>query len=220
MDEYKIVKEYEDAEQKGTLPEMPKELDTKCRELIDEAFGTTKRHTKAKHISAAIARVAMVVLILLGLSTVTVLSVDAFRVPVLNFLMDESGKYSTVVLDPTAQKKTVDTNSIVQSLEAYIPGGYSLLNRDLSSQNSFITYKNDEGHQIRLLIDTDTCELNVDTENISHAIVEFGGFYAIFWEKHGYHLIWLDGENQTVYNLWASNLEKQAFWELAYALIA
>ena len=99
MEEYKILTEYEEAKQNGTMPEMPEELDAKCRDLIDETFGCARCRARVKRIGAAVAKAAMVVLILLGLSTVTVLSVDAFRVPVLNFLIGRNEKYTSIIFN-------------------------------------------------------------------------------------------------------------------------
>ena len=219
MEEYKILKEYEEAKQNGTLPEMPEELDAKCRDLIDEAFGSARCRAGVKRIGAAVAKAAMVVLILLGLSTVTVLSVDAFRVPVLNFLIDKSGKYGAVVIGEDALQHTSDPDSIEEWFEAVIPVGYRLENIYSSPFQEIITYSNDESHILRLVIDNSESSINVDTENIDFTPVEFGDYSAFFWEKNGYHLMWLDSEKQVVYRLWANGLNKSQFLQLANTLI-
>lgn len=219
MEEYKILKEYEEANQNGTLPEMPEELDAKCRDLIDEAFGSARRRAGLKRIGAAAAKAAMVVLILLGLSAVTVLSVDAFRVPVLNFLIDESGKYGTVVIDGNTSQLASDPDSVAEWFEAAIPVGYTRDSRYIFSSQESITYSNDEGHFLCLLIEYGENDTNVDTEDLEFVPVEFGEYAAVFWEKNGYHLMWLDSEDQIIYQLWASHLTETEFWLLAYALI-
>ena len=220
MEEYKIFKEYEKAKQNDTLPEMPEELDAKCRALIDEAFGRARRRARVKRIGAAVAKAAMVVLILLGLSTVTVLSVDAFRVPVLNFLIDESGKYGAVVIDGNTSQRVSDPDSVEKWFEAVIPKGYRLDNRFLVDSEGSITYTNEEGHILRLMLNSSESGANVDTESVELIPVEFGNYSAVFWKKNGYHLMWLDNEKQVVYRLWASHLTETEFWHLAYALIA
>ena len=219
MEEYKILKEYEEAKQNGTLPEMPEELDAKCRDLIDEAFGSARCRSRLKRIGAAVAKAAMVVLILLGLSTVTVLSVDAFRVPVLNFLIDESGKYGAVVIGGDSSQLASDPDSVEEMFEKAIPAGYWLDNRFLDDSQGSITYTNEEGHFLSLAIDSAENSMKVDTEGIEFTPVEFGDYSAVFWEKNGYHVMWLDSEKQMVYRLWASHLTENDFWHLAYALI-
>lgn len=108
MEISKVLKDYEAAKENGCLPQMPDALDQKCRKLIEEAFVQPPCRSGSKRIGASLARAAVVVLIMFGLSTVMVLSVDAFRVPVLNFLLDSSGKYNTIVLYPnTSQAATV-----------------------------------------------------------------------------------------------------------------
>lgn len=219
MEEYKILKEYEDAKRSGTLPEMPDALDEKCREIIDEAFGSTRRRTKARRVGKAIAKTAMVVLILLGLSTVMVFSVDAFRVPVLNFLIDESGKFGAVVIGEETSKNSWAPDSVEEWFKSVIPAGYQLDSQQLFSSYGSITYANEEGHFLRLMIDSSESSIAVDAETINFAPVEFGDYSAVFWEKNGYHLMWLDNNNQKIYRLWASHLSKNDFWKLAYTLI-
>jgi len=219
MEEYKILKEYEDAKRSGTLPEMPDALDEKCREIIDEAFGCTGRRTKARRVGKVIARAAMVVLILLGLSTTMVLSVDAFRVPVLNYLIDESGTYGSIVIGEDTSPNTSAPDSVEEWFEAVIPAGYQLDSLNLVSSQGSITYANEEGHLLRLMIDSSESSIEVDTENVEFIPVEFGDYSAIFWEKNGCHLMWLDNDNQKIYRLWASHLSENDFWQLANGLI-
>ena len=219
MEEYKILKEYEEANQNGTLPEMPEELDAKCRDLIDEAFGSARHRAGLKRIGAAAAKAAMVVLILLGLSTVTVLSVDAFRVPVLNFLIDKSGKYGTVVIGGDTSQLASEPDSVEEMFEKAVPAGYRLENKYSSPFQESITYSNDKGHILCLLVEYDENDANLDTEDFEFIPVEFGDYSAVSWEKNGFHLMWLDSDNRAIYQLWASHLTEIEFWCLAYALI-
>ena len=220
MDEYKILKEYEEAKQNGTLSEMPDELDRKCRELIDEAFGTSRRKSFTKRISSTITRAAVVVLVLLGLSTVTVLCVDAFRIPVLNILLDNSGRYGAVVLGPNIQAEAVATASVAERFESSIPAAYRLVSREFHDAHGAVTYMNDDGYLICLIYNSDQNGINVDAENAEYTPVEFGDYYGLFREKDGYGLMWLDSENGIIYQLWANGMDTSEFWKLAYALIA
>lgn len=220
MEDIKIIKDYKEAKENGTLSEMPEALDGRCRELIEEAFTQPRCRSRSKHISAFIARAAVVVLLLFGLSTVMVLSVDAFRVPVLNFLLDNSGKYCSVVLDANAQHEVIAVASVAERFESAIPNEYRLVDQESSTNHGTITYENDDGQLLCLLFETEQNHINLDAEDIEYSPVDFGDYYAVFWEKNGYSLMWLDNENQVIYRLWASDLDKSEFWKLAYALIA
>ena len=219
MDEYKIVKEYEEAKKNNTLPEMPEPLDAKCRELIDEAFGCTKRRTWAKRVGTAIAKAAMVVLILLGLSTVMVLSVDAFRVPVLNFLMDAGGKYATVTSNDIFSTEDDSVDKIISRFNEFIPYGYDLVSCVSSNMKYAAAYQDSDQHVIFLARDAEECIPNVDAEGIEFVSLDFGEYPAVFSEEKGYRLIWLDTRSNAVYTLFATGLTADAFWEFAYSLI-
>lgn len=223
MDEYaeadgaRLLQEYETAVQNKDLPEIPAELDEKCRKLIEKSFAKQERKMRLKRIRKFAAKAAMVVLTLFGLSTITVLSVDALRIPVLNFLMDQSGRYSTVVFGNNIDKEDVATNSTAIQFENNLPEGYQIVKNSFSGASGTITCEDSSNHIIYLQIAKTDGGLNVDTEGEEYQQQDFGEYAAAFKEKDGYYLMWLDRKSQTVYTLFANGLPIDAFWELAYA---
>lgn len=225
MDKYaeadgvRLLQEYEDLNRSGELPEIPAELDEKCRKLIKRSFAKQERQLRNKRIRISVAKVAVIALVLLGLSTATVLTVDAFRVPVLNFLQDSSGRYSTVVLEPNSSAIKTDMDHPVERFEQVIPKGYQVISHEFSGPQGTVICKDLNGHIIYLHIAGNECELNVDAENVEYTELDFGEYSAVFWDKEGYTLMWLDSQNQTVYTFYANGVTIDTFWELAYAMI-
>ena len=71
----------------GNVEDLPAELDESCQEMIHASF-TAESKAKKNPLNTALSYVykaAMVVLAIFGATTVLVVSVDALRVPVLNF---------------------------------------------------------------------------------------------------------------------------------------
>lgn len=220
MDEYKILREFEEAKEDGTLPEMPEALDTKCRELIDEAFGSTRRRARVEHIGTAVKRAAMVVLILFGLSSALVLSVDAFRVPVLNYLVGRNEEYVSINSGEIVYPKQTTLKDVIQRVNSSIPEGYEQISCvQLESQYS-VAYQDSDNHVIIFSYAAEYCNIGIDTENTAYASMEFGDFSAVFSRKDGCRLIWEDTQSKVFCMLFADGMDETEFWEFAYLLIS
>ena len=225
IDEYandegaRLLQKYEEAKQNGELAEIPDELDAKCRKLINHSFAAQMRRTRLKKLGSSVVKAAVLMVVMLGLSAALVLSVDAFRVPVLNFLMDRSGEYSKVVLDSYNSDEAQEDNWVVERFEKSIPGTYVITKHAITEYHGTVVAEDLDAHVIYLQYETNKSELNVDAEDIEYISVEFGGYHAVSWIKDGFHLMWLDHNSNTLYTLFAEGLDNIAFWKFAYALI-
>lgn len=220
MEEYKILKEYEEAKQNGTLPEMAEELDAKCRDLIDEAFGNDRHRAGLKRIGTVVVKAAMVVLILFGLSSVTVLSIDAFRVPVLNYLVGRNGKYTSISSGEIVYAEQNTLKNVIQRVNSVIPEGYEQISSISMDAQYSVVYQNANNHVIYFTYTKESCTLNIDAEDASCTSLNFGDFPAVFSETNGCKLIWEDTQSNATCTLFADGMEEGAFWEFAYLLIS
>ena len=224
MDEYaeadgaRLLQEYEAAVRNKDLPEIPVDLDEKCRKLIEKSFTKQEHKLRINRVRRIAAKAAVVVLTLFGLSTITVLSVDALRIPVLNFLMDQSGRYSTGAFDNNIDTEDAAADSTVIQFENNLPDGYEVVQYDFGDTSGLVLCVNKENNIIYLEVDRTTGGLNVDTEDSEYKELDFHGYSAAFQDKEGYSLMWLDDQRQTVYTLFANGLEESIFWRLAYAI--
>lgn len=227
MDDYakdegqRLLEEFEEAQRNGSFEEMPPELDRKCRELIEESFAKQERTLWLRRVRNSLSRVAMLALVILGIAAVTVLSVDAFRIPVLNFLMDQSGKYSSMVFDANSNFETTENtaNRIITRFESELPEGYTITYNTVTAEWSAVYSKNEEGHIIYLEISSVDRDINVDTEDAAYTEIEFGNYLAAFLDKDGYHLRWIDDQSDSVYTLFSNGIDINTFWEFAYIII-
>lgn len=224
MEEYleaegaRLLQKIDQLQENGELPEIPAELDEKCRKLIDKTFAAQERRTKLKNLRTFVSKAAVIVLSLCAISAVTVLSVDAFRIPVLNFLMDQSGRYSTVVFDEYETTGDTAKNSAITKLENNLPEGYQVLKHTISDASDRITCTDQNGRIIYLEICKIDGGFNVDTEDEEYHEVELGQYAAVFQEKEGYHLRWIDQNSNSLYTLFSNGLSDVEFWKLAYVI--
>ena len=104
----------------GNVEDLPAELDESCQEMIHASF-TAESKAKNNLLNTALSHVykaAMVVLAIFGATTVLVVSVDALRVPVLNFFLTQEERYTIISSDATlhtaAAKPLFFTGSVRQ----------------------------------------------------------------------------------------------------------
>jgi len=157
--------------------------------------------------------------VFLGLSTITILSVDALRMPVLNFLMDQSGRYSTVVYQNDPVTQIPEGDPVLARFENNLPKGYQVVDSNIHEANGYI-YCEDANHNLLCLQNSKSAGgLNIDAEVEEYIDLNFSGYEAVFWEKDRYCLIWLEDDLQTVYTLVSTGLDESTFWEFAYMLV-
>ena len=213
-----LAKEYDEAQKNGTLPEVPEELDRKCRALIDGTFAKMERKTRLKRIVRSAAKAAAVLFVVLGVMATTVMSVDALRVPVINFIMDQSGRFSTIKTDD-AITDDLDNLDILQRLESCLPDGFQEVQRINTDHYISVAYVNDEEHSISLNGVPASDKSIIDTENAKYSDVQINGYSAVFLEKDKLTVIWSDQKSQRVYIFSAKGLEEYLFWEMVYSII-
>lgn len=215
----RLLREFEEAERNGELPEMPEELDRKCRNLIETSFAKQARGQRLKKIVRMASKAAVYAAVFLGLSTITILSVDALRMPVLNFLMDQSGRYSTVVYQNDPVTQIPEGDPVLVRFENNLPKGYQVIDKDIYATNGFIYCENAIKESIYILYSETNCGLNIDAEITNYIDMDFAGRKAVFWDKEGYHLMWLEDDIHMVYTFLATDLDERSFWKLAYTVV-
>lgn len=213
-----LAKEYDEAQENGTLPEVPEELDRKCRALIDGTFTKMERKTRLKRIVRSAARAAAVLFVVLGMMATTVMSVDALRVPALNFIMDQSERFGIIIFDADAVTEHNDEN-IVARFEGSIPEGYVGVQKEVSDSSILICYANSEGEIISFDAVHSENGFAVDTEETEIEPFEKNGFCGYFIKKEGYRAIWTDPRESIIYTLYASSLTEKEFSNMLDALI-
>lgn len=225
MDEYAeaegeaLWKEFQAAEEKGEVPDIPNDLDQKCRNTIRSATAKINRRAHFTHGLRTLSRVAVFVLVLFGISTTLVLSVDALRIPVLNFFLRSSERYTVVALDEKNQAIQKELENIRSGIGLFIPDGYDLVTEDISEYGSLhLVYQDSNDGIISLSVTTGSGQHVMDTEDADSQKMKINELDALFVEKDGLYVVWVNPENGLSYNLFATTLDSSQFWEIVYAL--
>lgn len=214
-----LWKEFQAAEEKGEVPDIPDDLDQKCRNTIRSATAKINRRAHFAHGLRTLSRVAVFVLVLFGISTTLVLSVDALRIPVLNFFLRSSERYTVVALDEKNQSIQKEFENIRSGIGLFIPDSYDLVAENISEHGSMqLVYQDENEGVITLSVKPASGQLVMDTETVDMQRIKINEMDALFVEKDGFYVVWMNPEKGLSYDLFAKTLDDGQFWKIVYAL--
>ena len=222
MDEYaeeegaRLMAEFEAAQAAGQVSEMPAELDEQCRRMIRRDRAKKRGIRAARSFRKVAVKVAVAVLVFIGLMTTVVMSVEAFREPVLNFIVERYEKYSSLQLDNEAQN--TDANTTCDYLSGLLPDDYYITSETDTPMFKIAMYENDLGDLVQFCITQTAGAYNIDTEDALVSEIVLGEYKAILLEEDGYQAIWYDSVNSIVYNFRATGFTKETFLHLCEQL--
>ena len=223
MDEYaeeegaRLWEEFEEAMAAGQVPEVPKSLDEKCLEIIHQDFRKRRRKSLTRKILQTTAKAAVAVLVFLGVAAATVVSVDAFRIPVLNYLVTNFDWDTKIDFKEQTSGTTEEGRD--DFLATLLPTTYNNTYYDETDGLVYTMYETQTGNYVTLDMTSISGDYYFDSENAECEPMQLQGFDAFFVEKDSrFQLIWFDPELEVVYHLTATEFGKDDFIALGNAL--
>ena len=205
--------------------EESEEFKEECFALIDKAFAKRQRARRFRRAALRTVKAALLTFAVLCALTVGLMSVEAIRVPVLNFLIEHHEKFTSVIFTPSVQV-TVPVEGMVQEGPLagllpdtfYIESDYSFPDGTVSvvyatEGKKFVYY----GRHI-----SDGLGIGFDTENAErHEETTLLGYRAFLVEKEGQtFILWIDEEKGFVYELSTDCMDTYDLWRLAERVAA
>lgn len=213
------LQEFEAASSQGDIEPMPEDLKGKCQQLIDRAYAKNRQRSFFSGVTKALGKVAVVMLMLFGIASAAILSVDAWRVPVLNFILAENGEFAFVNIgyDNPALKKQF--KAIVKTVRENAPSDYAFTEAPaVDGMTLLIQMKNNEDNLLTVCASQETAQIKVDAEDAEITEVDLNGNTAYLIEKDGPYIIWHDEAKGLILSVTGRSLSQEAFWALVYAL--
>lgn len=155
-----------------------KEHEKKMKEIFRAASRAERKAKNRKYFQ----RMAAGVAIMLCLSGFTVMNVEAFRVPVVEFLLDISEKYT--LLQPDTNSQTLTKNFQIYE-PTYVPVGFQVVELSEIEDRFSIDYSTEEQLWYTLIFCYNSRPLSIDTENTSLETYTINGNKAVIIEKNG-----------------------------------
>ena len=224
MDEYaeeegaRLMAEFEAAQAAGQVPEMPPELDEQCRRMI-RRDRVKKRGIRAAHKFRRVAvKAAVAVLVFIGLMTTVVMSVEALRVPILEFIVEHHERYSSMNIG-SQNKPAPEINEYEDPITQFVPSDYYSAYYTFDDGYISSLHYNDVGEQINFDMCRAHDEYRFDTEGAVCEYLSVMGYDAVLAVGDPIVLVWYDDISGIIYNLSASDLSKEQLLELAQNIV-
>ena len=228
MDEYaglqgqEILAQYEAAR-----VSMPKDLDKSCQAAIMARQKESEKGTLLRRTAGRAAKAAAVTLVCLFLLGNLVMSVEALRVPFLNFCIQTRRTVSHLTF-----QKDAESNSENSGIGLLIggPSGFTLTQKyhnhddyDLIYQDSdlLLLYTNEEGKYFSIQTFPAIGMLSIDTEDAECSDFLLNGMDAMYISEPRdgtLRTIWIDAQRQRLYDITTNGMTEEEFQQEVYSL--
>lgn len=173
---------------KNTDYQVTPEKLRKFQRVIGNAFYKRNLKTMLASTYRSVNKVAAVFIIISVMLFTSVMSVQAFRVSILNFLIGFEEEFTSIQLGDSHSNSIIGSNVYVTWTDAYvptyIPDGFMVTRLSNEQGYKYIDYAHDDGRAITYYELSAMYESNIDTENAERIeYTEVQGYDALFLEK-------------------------------------
>lgn len=209
-----FLAEFRAAAEAGDLPEIPADMDRRFRDTIKREFAARERKVRFRQFKRAAARVAVAVFAVIGILSTLVMSVDAWRVQLIDKLQTFN-RFSAIVNSDIVETRPSEGDPFL----AFVPHGYESTFFSADEDIVSALYKDEAGNRLNVDISPIYDEYRFDTEDSTVTQIDLAGFEAIFASKinieNQYVVVWIDNEKGHTYNVSTKGLNEEDFWEFA-----
>lgn len=181
--------------------DIPEEdLSDQLNQKMDTMFASARKKANRKRRFVTARRVAAVFLVFLTMASITVMSVEAFREPVLNFIFKTTNKADHTRLDIT---ESTDTPTEIDYSFNYIPKGYIFKQRVIDNSNTNISYefqKREDSILIDIILDP-SITIYKYLEGQQYKTIKTSTTKYFYVEGDYNQLIWT--KNKTIYTIYS-----------------
>lgn len=190
---------------------FPPELEERCRALIQQEYAKERSRKRRKSALRILRSAAVIAVALLSLCSVLFMTVEAFRLPVMNFFVQKTDRYWQIGKQENANQ-IPDVFNPEDPLRNVIPDEYVLTNLIGSWENGYVNaeYVNQNNAGIILIISPVAGNTQVDMEDASatpHKVLGHDGVKSI--EKERIRISWMDEESNKIITLYATDIAEE-----------
>lgn len=203
--------------------DFPPELEKRCRALIEKEYAK-ERSKKSRKVALRVLRsAAAVVIVALGLCSVLFVTVEAFRVPIMNFFIEKTERYWELS-GITDSNIDLEQLNLENPLEGIIPKEFYLVDLSGTWDQGCINalYSNENEETIFFSISPAVGSIQIDTEDARTRRCEIMGHDAICTvEGNSIQLTWLDETCSQIFLICTTNIpeSKVVAWAEVIATI-
>lgn len=188
--------------------EFPPELDKRCRALIQRECAKQKSKARRKIVLRVCRSAAVVAIALLSLCSVLFMTVEAFRLPVINFFIEKTDRYWQLSGAPDADpiQESFDPEN---PLDGIIPDDFALtsLSGDWEDNCLVANYSNGDYSTVSFVMLPSHGKLQIDTEDsaaVSYKVLGHDAVKSV--EGNSVRITWLDKGNARIITLCTTSI--------------
>lgn len=190
--------------------EFPPALEKRCTERIRKERAKQKRKAFSKAFLRACRRAAVVFLVLLGLFSFLFMTVEAFRIPIMNFFLERTDRF-TLLSGKKLSENTPGEFDPEDPLGNIIPEEYALVSLEGSIEGGMLIalYSNDKGASFYFSMMPSHGTMQVDTEDACVSWTDVQGHDAMVTvENEMVQINWLHASLETIFSLVTINVSE------------
>lgn len=205
----------------STVRSCSEALDRRCMEMIRKECAKQRRKEFWKGTKKVLRSAAVILIAMLSLSSVLFMTVEAFRIPVINFFIEQgdgfwaiTGRSEEAPVDPA----TADAFDPNDPLAGLLPEGYEV--NDVwgdAANGQVVSYMNLAGKKIYIWLRPNPSHMTMDSEfaAVSKRCKVLGNEGAIVSKDGFAQLAWFCETDNTAYLLQANDLDENTLLYIA-----
>jgi len=200
--------------------EFPPELEKRCLALIEQEYAKERNKRRRKAALRVLRSAAAVVVVVLGLCSILFMTVEAFRVPIMNFFAEKHDGHLEL-RGTYAESESPSVFNPDDPLGDIIPAEYTLADINSDWQKGLVTavYCNEENSIILFSIEPSENSMLIDDEDAETLQFQLMNCDAyLLREDEMIRLVWLDSDNCKTFTICANKIQKDAVIALAEAV--
>lgn len=199
------------------MQKTSEELDERCRKQIKRNLRKQQMKVVAKMALRYTKRVAMFIVMLFGIVGILFTTVEAVRVPIINFFIEQKDGYLEISGTEGEKKPSEERETTAKNpLDGLLPEGYELvIYEENSVGGSYAKYENATGKYVLYSVSPSTTVLNIDSEEADIEYLTIYAYEAALIVKEDHQLVWINSNSESSHCLEADALTRDQIIELA-----
>ncbi len=199
------------------IQKTSEELDERCRKQIKRNLRKQQMKVVAKMALRYTKKVAMFIVMLFGIVGILFTTVEAVRVPIINFFIEQKDGYLEITGENDENSLAPSGNIVsTRPLEGLLPDGYEeVLYEKYASGGFTIIYENSRNQYVFFTENALGSNLGVDNEESTSEHIAILSYDAVLIEKGGYRLVWLNTDFERMCCIEADSLSREEVIALA-----
>lgn len=203
--------------------DFPQELDKQCLALIKKECARHQRKQCLKTFSKGLQYAAVLVICLFATATTLFVSVEAIRIPIINYFIEKGDGYWEFSSDVnSASNIPSDVIDVTDPLKGLIPSEYKLTLLDGDSLDFlFAIYSADPDKEISFSSQGISSTVQIDAEDAdkSQKFEILGNQAVLILKDRAVRLGWVQENKSTIFTLMANDLSEDTVIQIAKQII-